>query len=370
MLGKLNGYYNDYNADGMRQRRRTGSSSNTTGETWFTYDGTQLRGTGSNIRYVYDQTGIRGMIHGDESYCFEKNALGDVIAIYNAEGDKLGSYAYDAWGNCKVTAVPYTLNGTTYTANNNSHIAKTNPFRYRGYYWDDKLQMYYLQTRFYDPYLRRFINADSTDYLDPTVPGGLNLFSYCNNNPVAKRNVAVGNTNFAVKNNGIIGDTTMIASKKSDFVFANHVMRGHHSTSVVPDEIIGTLFGNITFSTTTSDRSQGLFYSFTDQGINDVAYGAGVNFGGWLGFEAYVSTTGNIGVGVQLTPWFHFNSELGLNGLSLGVGIDNGLVSNDVMVNIGAGTIVAGILVVLFGPIIAGALAGLGSLGQGLPFLR
>jgi hypothetical protein len=44
--------------------------------------------------------------------------------------------------------------------------------------------MYYLQTRFYDPQLRRFINADSTDYLDPTTIGGLNLFSYCNNNPV------------------------------------------------------------------------------------------------------------------------------------------------------------------------------------------
>lgn len=42
----------------------------------------------------------------------------------------------------------------------------------------------YLNSRYYDPKTGRFINADSLDYLDPKTINGLNLYSYCNNNPV------------------------------------------------------------------------------------------------------------------------------------------------------------------------------------------
>jgi RHS repeat-associated protein len=358
LLASYNGYNNIYDADGVRYRRQSAD-----GTTQFIYSGSQLQGerTGANYSsYVYDQTGIRGLIYNDVAYSFEKNVLGDIIAIYDGSGDKVATYAYDAWGNCKV------MDGDGDEVTSATHIGNINPFRYRSYYWDAKLQMYYLQTRFYDPQLRRFINADSTDYLDPTTPGGLNLFAYCNNNPVEKRNVAVGNTIFAVKNNGIIGDTTKIAGKKNDFVFANHVLRGHHSTSRVENALLGTLFGNVTFTTTRSDRDPGLFYSFTDQGIDDVTYGVGYNIGGWFGQELYVSTTGNIGVGVQLTPWFHFNSELGKNGLSLGFGIDNGLVSNDVMVNIGWGTIAGVVVIAVLAPALLAFLAGLAPF---VPFL-
>ena len=59
-----------------------------------------------------------------------------------------------------------------------------NPFRYRGYYYDNDLGMYYLMTRYYDPKTGRFINADTPDYLDPEAFGGLNLYMYCSNNPI------------------------------------------------------------------------------------------------------------------------------------------------------------------------------------------
>ncbi len=59
-----------------------------------------------------------------------------------------------------------------------------NPFRYRGYYYDTETELYYLQTRYYDPKLCRFINMDSLEYAEPERINGLNLFSYCNNNPV------------------------------------------------------------------------------------------------------------------------------------------------------------------------------------------
>ena len=44
--------------------------------------------------------------------------------------------------------------------------------------------MYHLQTRWYDPYIGRFISSDSYEYLAPETIGGLNLYSYFLNNPI------------------------------------------------------------------------------------------------------------------------------------------------------------------------------------------
>ena len=109
-----------------------------------------------------------------EEYWFEKNLQGDIVAVYNAAGTKLISYTYDAWGNFTTT---YYNNCTA------SHHANLNPFRYRGYYYDAELEMYYLQSRYYDPVIGRYINADG--YLS-TGQGllGYNMFAYCGNNPV------------------------------------------------------------------------------------------------------------------------------------------------------------------------------------------
>ena len=109
------------------------------------------------------------------------NAQGDVMALYNWGGDtKVAEYSYDAWGNCTI------ISDTTST-----HIATLNPFRYRGYYRDTDLGLYYLQSRYYDSEIGRFINADSTGLL--AVSSGeitdKNLFSYCDNNPVTRVDV-------------------------------------------------------------------------------------------------------------------------------------------------------------------------------------
>ena len=80
-------------------------------------------------------------------------------------------YVYDAWGNCTIT---HDSNG----------FASRNPFRYRGYYWDSDLGMYYLITRYYDPTTGRFINSDNLNYLDPHTINALNLYAYCRNNPI------------------------------------------------------------------------------------------------------------------------------------------------------------------------------------------
>ena len=105
-----------------------------------------------------------------------KNALGDIDAIYDTDMNLVVEYVYDAWGNCTIEAA-----GT-----DNLAIMQLNPFRYRGYYWDKELNLYYLQTRYYDPETGRFINADGIEYALEQAQelNGLNLYAYCFNNPI------------------------------------------------------------------------------------------------------------------------------------------------------------------------------------------
>ncbi len=53
-----------------------------------------------------------------------------------------------------------------------------------GYCYDDDTEMYYCKSRFYVPKWRRWLNSDSINYLEPQNITCLNLFAYCNNNPV------------------------------------------------------------------------------------------------------------------------------------------------------------------------------------------
>ena len=120
------------------------------------------------------QTGIADAVKAD--YIYRKNALGDIDGIFDADMNLIGEYVYDAWGNCTIEA----------TGADNIEIMETNPFRYRGYYWDKELNLYYLQTRYYDPQTGRFINADNVGYglTQFELLNGLNLYSYCLNNPI------------------------------------------------------------------------------------------------------------------------------------------------------------------------------------------
>lgn len=88
-------------------------------------------------------------------------------------------YVYDAWGNHDVLDAEGKIVDRTASV-----VANVNPFRYRGYYFDAETGLYYLQTRYYDPELGRFISSDSIEYLDPETIGELNLYAYCGNNPV------------------------------------------------------------------------------------------------------------------------------------------------------------------------------------------
>ena len=94
------------------------------------------------------------------------------MGIMNANGVEVVSYAYDAWG--KVLSVSGSLSST---------VGAVNPFRYRGYYYDVETGWYYLNSRYYDPTVGRFLSPDTILGANGGLQG-YNLFAYCNNNPV------------------------------------------------------------------------------------------------------------------------------------------------------------------------------------------
>jgi RHS repeat-associated protein len=93
---------------------------------------------------------------------------GDITRIEDVNGNVLATYEYDAWGNL---------------ISSSGSLADINPLRYRGYYYDTEAGFYYLQSRYYDPVVSRFIN---TDRYASTGTGLLsyNMFAYCQNSPV------------------------------------------------------------------------------------------------------------------------------------------------------------------------------------------
>ncbi len=113
------------------------------------------------------------LYHNGNTYYYVTNLQGDVIAILDSQGNTLVTYTYDAWGNLLST-----------TGAMAATLGVNNLLRYRGYVYDTETQLYYLQSRYYNPEIGRFINADA---LVSTGQGilGYNMFVYCGNNPVA-----------------------------------------------------------------------------------------------------------------------------------------------------------------------------------------
>lgn len=111
-------------------------------------------------------------------YFYITNLNGDVTGITDIEGNLIAQYVYDEWGSILdiITA-----------EDNNAHqqfIAEINPLRFRGYYYDSETGLYYLQTRYYDPDICRFISADNFDYVESESRIGINAYAYCINNPI------------------------------------------------------------------------------------------------------------------------------------------------------------------------------------------
>ena len=160
-----------YNSSGIRTEKTVGGTT-----TKYNIAGGKItwEKTGANnpIYYLYDSAGsLWGLKYTDgNTYFYVYNAQGDIIKILNSSGGVVVEYGYDAWGKPMYTS-----------GSMSATLGADNPFRYRAYYYDDETGLYYIISRYYDPQIGRWLNADFQ-----LVTSSLNQFKYCVNNPVNK----------------------------------------------------------------------------------------------------------------------------------------------------------------------------------------
>jgi len=164
-------WYYIYDADGMRTSRTTDGA-----EYIYEYIGGQLTHMSYGIttmHFTYDAAGRPAtVIHNGTVYYYVTNLQGDVVALLDSTGAQVVGYTYDAWGRLLST-----------TGSKASTLGLYNPLRYRGYVYDRETGLYYLQSRYYNPTIGRFINADAFTSTGQGLLGN-NMFIYCLNNPI------------------------------------------------------------------------------------------------------------------------------------------------------------------------------------------
>ena len=176
-----------YDSDGKRVRKTSGENTTT-----YYYNGNVLSGlvrravgstgAGTTVQFVYDTQGKPFMLrlNGKTDYFYLYNGLGDVTGLVDSSNQVVVRYQYNSWG--KVTSTQDT-SGVS--------LATLNPFRYRKYVYDPETGLYCLGSRYYDPEVGRFVNADDFETLTYQMDSvqGKNLYQYCFNNPIIYEDV-------------------------------------------------------------------------------------------------------------------------------------------------------------------------------------
>ena len=161
-----------YGSDGMRTGRTNGTTAYS-----YVYNGSQLvqMTVGSDtLRFTYDAAGTPLTVtYNGTTYYYTTNMQGDVTSIVTETGVTVVTYSYDSWG--ELLSVTGTLANT---------LGTHNPLRYRGYVYDNETALYYLQSRYYDPVIGRWVNIDRVVSGVGDFVQGYNMFAYCFNNPV------------------------------------------------------------------------------------------------------------------------------------------------------------------------------------------
>ncbi len=170
-----------YNSEGIRTFKKI-----TIGEEEYEYeyvlDGNLVLVefiNGNPIYYTYDANDqLLSMNYNGSEYFYVFDLLGNVIGLMNESGQLVVTYTYDAWGNQRVVAANGVENQSPI------FIGNINPYRYRGYRYDTETGYYYLQARYYDPEIGRFISIDDANYISDDASSSINLYAYAVNNPI------------------------------------------------------------------------------------------------------------------------------------------------------------------------------------------
>lgn len=225
------------------------------------------------IYYMYDLTGISGLEYNNNKYHFIKNVQGDVIGILNSNNQVIAHYDYDSWG--KLISIKDDL-GNLIT--DTSHIGYVNPFRYKGYYYDNETELYYLNSRYYNPSWGRYINADGIMGANNDV-NSYNLYSYVSNNPI---NMVDPDGNFAIALPAVpvaafllIGAAALMMPQTRGALYNMVGMMVNEFTSSSPKSNSSTAKSKKTKSkkqTDKKDEKRYFVYTLRDRNTNKVEY--------------------------------------------------------------------------------------------------
>ena len=160
-----------YNADGLRVQKTVNGVV-----TKYTLHGknvVHMTSGADELHFFYDaQNRPAVVVYNGVPYAYVKSLQGDIVAILDENGNMVVSYGYDAWG------APLWCTGELAET-----LGKVQPFRYRGYVFDEETGLYYLRSRYYNPGWGRFVNADAEIAVEAKL-WDAKLFLYCANNPV------------------------------------------------------------------------------------------------------------------------------------------------------------------------------------------
>ena len=165
-----------YDASGIR----TSKTVNGVKTEYLTAGGSILaeKKNGKWQQYLYDGSGqLMAIRYKGADYYYIRDGLMCITGLVDANGGAVVNYRYDSWG--KLISITGSMADT---------LGKDNPYRYKGYYYDDETGMYYISVRYYNPEIARFINTDTEDILD--ISSHLydkNLYAYCDNNPIMRK---------------------------------------------------------------------------------------------------------------------------------------------------------------------------------------
>jgi len=339
-------YSYSYNDSGVRTSKTVNGTTTT-----FTLAGTRiLKQTSGNttIEFIYDEAGQAiGFKTGGTTYYYVFNLQGDVTGIVTSAGTQVVTYTYDAWGRPLST-----------TGSQASTIGVQNPLRYRGYYYDTETGFYYLNSRYYDPVVGRFISEDGALSTGQGY-NGLNMFAYCLNNPINRvdYNGHSSISIFEIVINGVYaaleatGTGVQVAYAKARSFIDDHIIVRTYNKSVIFETHFDPIIGNVSYTKTTltsEEKEPKPFYFFTDQySDKSRSYGFGLN--GWkkLVLELSYKSSRDVAVDIHITPRFHWEWQIGFSGMGGTVGYVNGNQTYDISSTVGWGTILASLGTVL-----------------------
>lgn len=168
------GYYDYvYNDQGLRIKK-----TDYRGITWnYIYDGNKLireKSINNTLDFLYDEyDNLYGFIKDNtEKYLYIRDQLQNIIGITDINGKIVVKYSYDAWGAIK-----------SIIDTSSSGIGKLNPFRFKGYYYDNESRLFIVGQRYYNPEFCRFIQPVDASTLTPYSINEFNMFTLEDNSP-------------------------------------------------------------------------------------------------------------------------------------------------------------------------------------------